>query len=133
MKPSVISGIVVFAIGIYMGWQRVHGPVEMRRSQLTTQLASEKQTQTLREQVSKLLNEAEQFRKRLAPEPETAWLVQEVGKLAKDAKIELTSIAPQPQKLVQEFTRLSAIVQFSSSYHGQIGRASCRERVCQYV
>jgi type IV pilus assembly protein PilO len=117
MKPNVVSGILVFVVGISMGWQRVHAPVEARRSQLTVQLASEREAQAVREQVAKLLGEIDQFRKRLAPEPETAWLVGEVGKLAKDAKIELASIAPQQQKLIQEFTHLSVIVQFSSSYH----------------
>jgi len=121
MKLSVVSGILVFVFGAILGWQRVHGPAEARLGEVTKQLAAERETHRVREQVAGLLRETEEFRKRLAPEPDSAWLVREVGKLAEAAQIELTSIAPQSPKPVQEFTGLAVAVQFSSSYH-ELGR-----------
>ncbi|MBI3324218.1 MAG: type 4a pilus biogenesis protein PilO [Candidatus Omnitrophica bacterium] len=117
MKPHVIFGILVFLVGVLLGGQRVHEPAQARLSQVNRDFRSEQQTQELRLQVAKLLDEVEQFRRRLSPEPESSWLVGQVGKLAEQAKIELTSIAPQPSKAIQEFTRLAVLIQFSTSYH----------------
>jgi len=121
MKPAWISGIIVLVLAGYLGYNTVYLKGRQELSKFREQLRQHEQTQELRKQVARSLDEVERLRKRLPPEPDTEWLVREVGKLAEEAGVRLTSIIPQNPKALHEFTQLSVSLQFGISYH-QLGK-----------
>ena len=127
MKPVVLSAVlasmVVIPVAGYLGYQNVSLPKQRQLARLRQQLAEEQETQALRVQLAKALDDAERLRKRLPPEPNTEWLVSEIVKLASEEGVQLGSIMPQhPKRLqAQDATQLSVALKFNASYH-QVGR-----------
>ena len=120
MRPTLLSGAVIAALAALGGYQRLYAPSQHMLSTLQTQLEEQRQTQELRVQLARSLQDMERFRKRLPPKPEAEWLVHEVGQLAEKTGVQLTSIAPQDPTKLGALTRLAVMLQFRASYH-QLG------------
>lgn len=119
-NPSLISGLLVAAITGYVGHQTIYKDYRRTMTTLRAQLTDQQQTQGIREQAAKSLQEIERLRKRLPQNPETEWLMREVSRLAEEADIQLTTILPVGPKQVvglEGVMTLSVALEFTASYH----------------
>lgn len=131
MKLSVISGVIVLALGGYFGYHIAYVRPLDSIEQIHQQLEEARQTQTLRTHVASAIITLEEPRQRLALRPDSTWLLQEVGKLAEEAGIQVASMTPRPPQPRGEATFLSVLLQFTASFHelGQfLNRIESHER-----
>ncbi len=117
MKPTLVSGLMMLALTSVLGYHNIYRPHQARVQALEKQLIEQRQTQELREQVARSLEELERLEQQLPREPETEALVREISKLAEEAGVQLTSIIPQSPKPLRGFTHLSVQLQVVTSYH----------------
>ena len=121
IKPGVVSAVVVLAFAGFVGYYSIHQPTQQKRRELQDRLSLERQTQALKENLIRDVEEIEQLRRRLPSKPETGWLLQAVGDVAKAESIQLASISPEEPTRLQDAARLSVSLRFLASYH-QLGR-----------
>lgn len=123
-NPSLISGVLVAAITGYVGHQTIYRDAQRTMTTLRAQLTDQQQTQGVREQAAKSLQEIERLRQRLPQTLETEWLVREVSRLAEEADLRLATILPiSPKQVVglEGVMTLSVALEFTASYH-QLGK-----------
>ena len=106
MKPEVISGIIILAVGVHFGYHSAYVGPKVKLEQINRQLKEVGEEQELRRQVAASFQQLEEYQKRLAPKPDPDRLLQDVGRLAKGVGIEVGSISPEPSKRREGFTHL---------------------------
>ncbi len=119
IQSLLINGIVL-VLGGMIGYHAIYLPQQEEVASIKQQMEQERLTQRAQQDVNALLKQFDQYRGRLAPEPQTSWLVQEVVRLGQQAGLQLTTINQESPQAVKAFTRLSATLQFTTTYH-QLG------------
>ncbi len=121
MKPAVVTGIIVLALGSYFGYHVAYVSPGKSLEQVQLQAKEAEQEQELRAQVAASLKALEQARRKFAQRSDSDWLLQEVSKLGQEAGFQVTSITPQAPQKIGEYTQLAVSMQLETTYH-QLGR-----------
>jgi Tfp pilus assembly protein PilO len=117
MKPTAISGVVIFLCAGLIGYHAVYRATRRELTGIEQELSEQRDVQALRVSLAASLDHLEQLRKRLPPQPDTEWLIGELTQVAKAAGVQLSSIVPQEPVPSQDATRLSVLLRFEVSYH----------------
>ena len=132
IQSLLLNGIVL-VLGGMIGYHAIYLPQQEEVASIQRQMEQERLTQRAQRDVDELLKQFAQYRGRLAPEPETSWLVQEVVRLGQQAGLQLTTINQESPQAFKAFTRLSATLQFTSSYHQLGGFVDALERSGHFI
>ena len=117
MKPSqLLIGISVAIAGL-VGYNLIHLPQQEQVDLIQAQRAEEQASQQMQADVALLLQQVEQYRARLPQEPDTALLVRDVVKHAERVGVTLKTITQESPREFVQFTRLTAQLEGSASYH----------------
>ena len=121
MKQPMLAfmAIVVVLTGA-IGYYGIHRPKENGVRVLQTQIAEERASQGVKEEVAALLAQIERYRRRLPQDADPSWLAQEVMAVAKKSGVQLTSITQVPPQQSDRYTQLSVNLELSATYH-QLG------------
>ena len=117
MKPALISGIIVLAVGGYFGYHNAYVGPQEKLERVEQELKEAHEEQSLRTHVASSLQALEERQRRLAPKPDRSLLLQVADRLAQEAGIEITSISPEPHGEWGDFTRVAVSLEFTATFH----------------
>ena len=120
VKPTLLLAMVGLALTSLIGYHAIHARSQEQIRLIKAQIAQEQSNQHAQSDVSRLLRQIEEYRKRLPSAPDASWLVREVVALGQEIGVEPTSISEEFPKSVEDFTRLAVTIEFSGTYH-QLG------------
>ena len=119
-KPSFLLGMIVVAITGSIAYTMTYLPYKKQTQLIQAQKTNEGANQRTQADAAVLLTTIEKYRKRLPKEPDPSWLIRETVALAQKGGLQITSINQEDPQAFPGFTRLTADVQFTASYH-QLG------------
>ena len=119
-KPAFLLGIIVVAITGSIAYTMIYSPYQKQVRLIQVAKTQEQANQRTQADVAALLTTIEEYRKRLPKERVPSWVVRETVALAQKDGVQITSINQEDPQEFPGFTRLTADLQFTASYH-QLG------------
>ena len=119
-KPAFLLGIIVVAITGSIAYTMIYLPYKKQVQSIQVQKTQEQVNQRTQADVAALVTTIEGYRKRLPKERDPSWLIHETVALAQKDGVQITSINQEDPQEFSGFTRLTADLQFTASYH-QLG------------
>ena len=119
-KPAFLLGVIVVAITSSIAYTVFYNPYQKQVQLIRVQKTQERANQRTQADVAALLTTIEAYRKRLPKERVSSWVVSETVALAQKDGVQITNINQEDPQEFPGFTRLTADLQFTASYH-QLG------------
>ncbi len=131
MRPAVISGVIILAVGGHVGYYDVYLKSQQEVHHIEEQIRTTQATQESKTELAASMQTIERYRKRLAPQPDVDWLVKQVTDIAKEQGLQLPEIHPQPEERLEYGTRLTVSLRLTCSYQ-ELGRFVSRLESHEY-